>query len=361
MTRKFGIGIVGAGMAVKPHMLALQDLARRGIVDVRGVHTRDPAKRAAFVAESGFPSIDSFDAMLGDPALDAIILMTPANAREELVAAAANAGKHILMEKPVERTTEAASRIVACCEAAGVKLGIVFQHRFRVGSLAMKQLVADGSLGDMATVYLVVPWWRPQSYYEEPGRGTFARDGGGVLISQAIHSMDLMLSLTGPVTEVQAIAGTSSMHRMETEDFVAGGLRFANGAMGSIMATVTVYPGETEHMIFNCANATAKLSGGVLDVNWHDGRRERFGEDVRTGTGGDPMDFPYDWHMAQIEEFIDAVRSDRQPVSNGQTALRVHHLIDALLLSSAEGRRVTVAASGPGAGIPAPDPQWTAW
>lgn len=340
MADKFGIGIVGAGMAVKPHMKSLQDLA--DTVDMRGVYTRNKERRDAFCAEAGFPSIDSFEDLINDPKLDAIILMTPANARVEMVEAAAKAGKHILMEKPVERTTEAASRIVTACDTANVKLGIVFQHRFRAGSLAMKKLLEDGTLGKMASAYLVVPWWRPQSYYDEPGRGTLERDGGGVLISQAIHSMDLMLSLTGPVAEVQAIAGQTALHDMETESFVGAGLRFANGALGSLMATVTCFPGEEEYMVFNCENGSAKLAGGTLQVSWQDGRVEHFGEDVNTGGGADPMDFPHDWHKAQIVEFIDAVQNDRQPVSNGHSGLNVHRLIDALLLSSKEGRLIRV-------------------
>lgn len=341
MSRKFGIGVVGIGMAAKPHMKSLQDLSET--VDVRGIYSRQPGPRAAFCREWGFAEATSFEALIEDPALDALILMTPANARVEMAEAAAKAGKHILMEKPVERTTAAAELVVSACDAANVKLGIVFQHRFRAGSLALKKLIEDGGLGKLASAYLVVPWWRQQSYYDEPGRGTLARDGGGVLISQAIHSMDLLLSLTGPVAEVQAIAGTSILHEMETEDFVGAGVRFVNGALGSIMATVTNFPGEAEYMVLNFEKVTAKISGSVLTLNWFDGRSETIGEDVSTGGGADPMDFPHDWHQAQIEEFIDAVKTDRQPVSNGHSALEVHRLIEALLTSSKEGRKIAVA------------------
>lgn len=343
MARKFGIGIVGVGMAIRPHMLSLQDMADR--VEVRGVYTRTKVSRETFAAEAGFPVADSFDSMLEDPALDAILLLTPANARVEIVRKAAAAGKHVLMEKPAGRTTADAEEIVAICDCAGVKLGVIFQHRFRAASLAMKDLLDGGTLGKMASAFLMVPWWRGQDYYNEPGRGTMERDGGGVMLTQGVHSMDLMLSLTGPVAEVAAVAGTS-MHQMETEDFVGAGLIFANGALGSLMATVTCFPGEQEYMVFNCANATAKLAGGELDVHWHDGRHEKSGEAASTGGGSDPMDFPYDWHMAQIEDFVEAVQTDRQPISNGHTALSVHRLIDALLLSAKTGKREAVVQSG---------------
>lgn len=341
MSRKFGIGIIGVGMAVRPHMLSLQDLA--GEIEVCGVYARTRAAREAFALESGFPAADSIDALLSKPNLDTILLLTPANARVEIVRSVAAAGKHILMEKPAGRTTQDAEEIVAICDDAGVKLGVIFQNRFRAASLTMKDLLDSGKLGQLASAFLVVPWWRGQGYYDEPGRGTLERDGGGVMITQAVHSMDLMLSLTGPVAEVAAIAGTTCLHNMETEDFVGAGLKFANGALGSLMATVNCFPGEQEFMVLNCTKGSAKLAGGVLDVHWVDGRREEFGEPVSTGGGADPMDFPHDWHRAQISDFVEAVNNDRQPASNGHTALNVHRLIDALLLSSEQGKLVKVA------------------
>ncbi|HEV7277302.1 MAG TPA: Gfo/Idh/MocA family oxidoreductase [Devosiaceae bacterium] len=338
----FGIGVVGAGMASKPHALALQALA--GLVAVRGVFRRDAEQRRDFCTEYGFPEATSLEALLQDPAVHALLVLTPPNAREQIVAAAAAAGKHVLMEKPVERTTAAARRIVETCEAAGVRLGVIFQHRFRAGSRQLDRLLQDGSLGALHAVHLDVPWWRPQSYYDQPGRGTLAQDGGGVLLTQAIHSLDLMLSLCGPVASVAAIASTTGIHRMETEDFVGAGLRFANGAAGALMATTAFYPGGAERLVLACDRATAILAAGTLTLDWQDGRHEVHGEPPNaSGGGADPMAFPFDWHQAQIAEFVDAVRSDRDPLSNGRTALRVHRLIDALLESSRDGRQVAVA------------------
>jgi len=341
MARRFGIGIVGAGMAAKPHALALGAL--HGQVDVRGVYRRDATAGAAFCAEYGFPPAQNLEALLDDEAVDALLILTPPNAREELVAAAARAGKHVLMEKPVERTTPAAERIVALCEAAGVRLGIIFQHRFRAASRKLAELMAEGALGRLQAVQLSVPWWRPQSYYDQPGRGTLAQDGGGVLLTQAIHSLDLMLSLCGPVSRVAAVAATTGMHRMETEDFAGAGLRFENGAAGALMATTALYPGGAEMLVLGCDKATATLKAGTLTLDWLDGRAESFGEQRSdSGGGADPMAFPFDWHKAQIAEFAEAVQAGRDPVSNGRTALRVHRLIDALIASSREGRIVEV-------------------
>lgn len=340
--RRLGIGVVGAGMAAKPHALALRALADQ--VEVRGVWRRDAAALGQFCDTYGFPAAASYEALLDDSGIEAILILTPPNAREELVAAAARAGKHVLMEKPVERTTAAAERIVASCAAAGVTLGIIFQHRFRAASKALAALVAEGQPGPLEVVHLVVPWWRAQEgYYDKPGRGTVAQDGGGVLITQAIHSLDLMLSLTGPVSAVTALAATTRLHRMETEDFVSAGLEFANGAVGGLMATTAAFPGGAESLTLGFAKASATLSGGTLTLAWHDGRTETIGEGASSSGGGaDPMAFPYDWHMAQIADFAEAIRAGRQPVSTGKTALAVHRLIDALIASSREGRRIAL-------------------
>jgi len=340
--RPLGIGIIGLGMAVAPHARSLRDLGDR--VSVMGVFARNQDRRAAIATEFGFPAAESADAIIDDPNVAAVLLLTPPNARTELVERLAAAGKHILMEKPVERTTGAAEAIVETCERAGVTLGIVFQHRFRPNSRKLKALLANGALGSIAAVCLSVPWWRPQQgYYDQPGRGTLERDGGGVLISQAIHPLDLMLSLTAPVGEVQAVAGTTRIHRMETEDFVGAGLRFADGAPGSLSATTAAYPGASEQLALECERGGAVLQAGDLAVHWHDGRSERFTEDSGFGGGADPMAFPHDWHLALITDFLDAIEAGRSPTVTGREALKVHRLIDALLASSREGRAVAVA------------------
>jgi UDP-N-acetyl-2-amino-2-deoxyglucuronate dehydrogenase len=340
--KRFGLGVVGAGMGAKPHALALQSLADS--IDVRGVYRRNRAELETFCQTYGLPAADSYEAMLADPQVEAVLILTTPNAREALVAAAARAGKHVLMEKPVERTLAAAERIVDTCDAAGVKLGIIFQHRFRRASRYLAEAVAENRYGRLEAMHLVVPWWRPQAgYYDQPGRGTLAQDGGGVLITQAIHSLDLMLSLCGEVAAVTAMAKTTRLHQMETEDFVSAGLEFANGAVGAVMATTASFPGGPESLTLNFAQATATLTAGNLTIRTMAGETITEGEASQGGGGADPMAFPFDWHAAQIAEFADAARHDRQPLSNGHTALLVHRLIEAMTVSAREGRRVVVS------------------
>jgi len=338
---RFAIGVIGAGMGAKPHALALQSLAQT--INVLGVYRRNRAELESFCATYGFASAPSYESLLADPRLDAVLVLTPPNARQDIVALAARAGKHVLLEKPVERSLAAAERIVADCDAANVTLGVIFQHRFRRASRFLADAIAQNRFGRLEAVHLVVPWWRPQQgYYDQPGRGTLAQDGGGVLITQAIHSLDLMLSLCGPVQAVTAMAATTRLHQMETEDFVSAGLEFANGAVGAMMATTASFPGAPESLTLNFATASAALTAGNLTVRTMAGEPITEGEASLGGGGADPMAFPFDWHAAQIADFAEAVRTNRAPVSTGHTALRVHRLIDALMRSSREGRRLSV-------------------
>ncbi|MCB2053109.1 MAG: Gfo/Idh/MocA family oxidoreductase [Geminicoccaceae bacterium] len=333
-----GIGIIGLGMAIEPHARALEDLAGRAPVIAACAPSAE--RRAQFAERHAFPLVDEVAPILEDPRIDTVLLATPPNARLDLVKALVAAGKNILMEKPAGRTTREAARIVEMCELAGVTLGFVFQHRFREASLELARRLHDDALGRIEMVHLTVPWWRPQRYYDEPGRGSYERDGGGVLISQAIHGLDLMLALAGPVAEVAAIAGTTGLHRMESEDFVGAGLSFGNGALGALMATTARYPGFPERLEIAGSKGGARLEAGRLALHFLDGRFEQFGEETSTGGGADPMAFPHDWHRGVWEDFLDALDEGRAPAAGGRDVLRVHRLIDALMRSSKERRHV---------------------
>jgi predicted dehydrogenase len=193
-----------------------------------------------------------------------------------------------------------------------------------------------GDLGDVAAASVHVPWWRPQTYYDEPGRGTLSRDGGGVLVTQAIHTLDLFLSLTPRVAEVAALVATTPLHRMETEDLACAALRFTGGALGTLNATTASYPGFAERIEIVGTKGTAILTAGKVDFWWQDGRNESLGEEATLGGGADPMAFANDAHRAVLAEFLDALDERRSPVNNGKAALLVHDLIDAVLQSSRE-------------------------
>ncbi|HZS82436.1 MAG TPA: Gfo/Idh/MocA family oxidoreductase [Stellaceae bacterium] len=339
---KTRIAIIGLGMAAAPHARSLLDLADR--VEVAGAFTRSAERAAAFAAQFPFPTTQDLRAVIDDPSITAALVLTPPWTHLDLVRALAAAGKHVLLEKPVEATTARAAQLVEACRRAGVALGIVLQHRFRPAAVALAERIAAGALGRIAAASVAIRWWRPQSYYDEPGRGTMARDGGGVLLTQAIHTLDLFQSLAGPVAEVAAFAGTSILHRMETEDIAGAALRFASGAIGTLDATTASYPGFPERIEIVGESATALLVGGELTLFHRDGRREELGGAQATGGGADPMAFSHEAHRALIADFLAALDEGRPPRVSGAQALAVHRLIDAVLRSAREGRAVRVEA-----------------
>lgn len=340
--KKPRIAVVGLGMAVTPHAKGLLDLADR--VEVAHAFSPSAARREAFAAKFPFPLADRLETILDDASVDAVAVFTPANTHRDIGLACARAGKHVLMEKPLDITTARAVELVEGCRAAGVKMGVVLQHRFRPAGMRLAAILAAGDLGRIVGCSTIIRLWRPQSYYDEPGRGSFARDGGGVLISQGIHTLDLMLSLVGPITTVTGFATTTSVHRMETEDMVCAAARFANGAFGTIDATTAAYPGFAEEIVVTCEKGTARLRGSEMTVEWHDGRREHIEPDKSAGgTGADPMAFPHDYHRAVMADFVEAISTGREPRVTGEEALKVHRLIDALIETGRTGRAVRIA------------------
>jgi predicted dehydrogenase len=341
---KHRIAIIGLGMAVTPHAKSLVDLKDR--VEVVAAFSPSAARRAAFAEKFAFPAADNLDAILGDKSIDCVEILTPPNTHLDLVRKCAEAGKHILLEKPLEITTERSLALVEAARKAGVTLGVMLQHRFRPAALKLREMLRAGELGKIVNCSTTIRLWRPQSYYDVEGRGTKARDGGGVLITQGIHTLDLMLSLAGPIAEVRGYAMTSSVHRMETEDLVAAAVKYESGAIGTIDATTAAYPGFAERIEIVGEKATASLVGSDLVVAHHDGRvTEMKTEYGGGGTGADPMAFPNDWHRAAIADFLDAIDEKRAPMISGQEALKVHRLIDALLGAGKTGGTVRVKSN----------------
>ncbi len=333
--------IIGLGMAVTPHARSLVDL--RDTVEVAYAYSPSEGRRSTFAAAFPFPLTSDLDTILADKSVEAVLVLTPANTHADVAMRCAATGKHILLEKPLDITTARAEALVAACRKAGVTLGVVLQNRFRPAGLRLAELIATGELGRIVGCSTFVRLWRPQAYYDEPGRGSFARDGGGVLLSQAIHTLDLMLSIAGPITEVTGFSTTTSLHRMETEDMVVAAARYANGAFGTIDATTAAYPGFPERIEIIAEKGTANLAGTQLLVQLNDGRKIEIEPDrTAGGTGADPMAFPHDYHRAIIADFVDAVRTGREPKVTGEEALKVHRLIDALIETGKAGRPVQV-------------------
>ena len=342
--RPFGVAVIGLGNAAKAHTRALADLQSSNVY-VSGVFARDETRRKAFAMRHGLPEASSASELIASETTHAILLLTPPDSRLPFLDIALVHRKPVLMEKPIGRNGAEALQMITMAEKAAIPLGVVLQHRKRKGALQLKQMILRGELGRIGLVRLILPWWRDQAYYDEPGRGTLARDGGGVLLSQAIHALDLMLHLVGPATNATAMAGTTSLHSMETEDTAVVGVVFANGALGAIVATTAAYPGASEVLSIDAELASVELGSGELVVRWRNGRIDRAPDSIASGTGADPMAFDHSMHRDVIREFVDGVSSadPHAPVS-ARSALPVHHLIDTILSSSRQGRRLSLDA-----------------
>ena len=178
---------------------------------------------------------------------------------------------------------------------------------------------------------MMVPWWRAQAYYDEPGRGVKARDGGGVLMTQAIHTLDLFRWCLGVQSVHASQVTTTALHRMETEDYAAALVRLGNGAPGTIVATVAAWPGSPEWIQVIGTQGTARLEGGSLRLNFLDGREEALVDDSGSGSGANVMAFSHEPHKAVHADFLDAIEHDRDPAIPGEEALATQRLIEAIL------------------------------
>jgi predicted dehydrogenase len=231
---------------------------------------------------------------------------------------------------------------VRICAQVGVPLAIMLQHRARQASQALKTALEAGDLGEICTVDLRVPWWRAQSYYDAPGRGTYGRDGGGVMISQAIHTLDLAIWLLGPISSVQAMMRQTALHHLEAEDWAGALFDMQCGAFGTLLATTSAYPGGAETIALQGTKAAAHLGSGVLEISYLDGRITRVGVEGGTGGGADPMAFTHEWHQSVIEDFAKALSAGGQPLATGETALEAQAVIDAMQRSSESGQKQQV-------------------
>ena len=339
--RSIGVGIVGLGNAVKPHAAALADLGPRA--EVIAAFSPSAERRAQFAAKWPWRTADSLEALLREPRIEALVVLTPPRTHTDIALAAARAGKHVLLEKPLDVDHAHAKALVDAVEAMGRTFGVVFQHRFREASIALRQRLRERALGNLLSVSASVRWWRSPEYFAEPGRGMFARDAGGVLLTQAIHTLDLLLDLVGPVARVTAVCRTSPLRRVDTEDIACATVEYANGAVGVIDTTTVAYPGYPERIDIAGTQGTAVVEAEQLGMRWQDGKTFAIEGSKAGGGGADPMAFSHAAHQRLIGEFLDAVAAGKQPQASARSGLRVQALIDAMLASSRERRTVEAA------------------
>lgn len=342
MSDAFRFGLVGAGSIAETHATALAESHQAKLVAVAGGHAS-----GAFAERYGVDHATDPAALLARDDLDGVIVCTPSGARHDLVVEAAGRGLHVLVEKPIEVTSSRARAMIDACDAAGVTLGVVFQSRFAADVTAAAEAVRDGLLGTPVVGDIQVAWHRPPEYYASGAwRGTWALDGGGALMNQGIHAVDQLVWLLGDVAEVSAAATRRLHHELEVEDTVVARLVFASGALGTLTASTACMPGWARRTEACGTAGSIRLVDDRID-RW-DVDRERPNatpdDDHADAPATGPTLSDAGPHRAQIEEFVQAVRSGRRPLVDGREGLRSLALVEAVYRSADEGGRVVTVS-----------------
>ena len=356
---KLRFGILGCGVIGPHHSKAIAGLESAELVAVADVV---PEQAEELAEEYSCAHYASLEEMLSGGDLDAVCVCTPSGMHAEGAIAALEAGKHVVIEKPVDVTLAAADRLIEVQRATGGRVAVVSQHRFDAATHVVHQALARGEFGHLTSGSADVRWWRSQGYYDSGGwRGTWELDGGGVLINQAIHSIDLLQWLMGQVVEVTAYTGLIAHERIEVEDTAVAILKFANGTLDTIVATTAAYPGlatriavhgdrgsaiidDDELTYFHAATEGQKgqaygASGGE---NQAEEIMQRYGEaESGPGAGADPGNLSMA-HRDQIKDFVEAVRDGREPLVNLEEGRKPLAIIQGIYESARTGGPVRI-------------------
>lgn len=333
---ELGFGIVGAGAISPLHISAIKKCEGAHLVAISDVVE---ARARAVGEEHGIAWYTDYHKMFEDPNVHIICVCTPSGLRGQICIDAAHAGKHIVAEKPLEVTLEKIDAIIDACDGAKVKLAVIFQVRFLPGLLALKKAVDEGRLGKLIMGDAYIKWFRSQDYYDSTNwRGTWALDGGGALMNQGIHYVDLLQWMMGPVSCIYGHADTLIKKRIEVEDTAVACLRFQNGAMGVIEACTSAVRGMPARLEIRGENGTVIIEDGNI-VLWDvDGETDRSHNAAHTGSGAtDPMAITSIGHEAQIQDMVNAINENRSPLVDGREARKAIELITGIYKSSTTG------------------------
>ena len=351
MPEPLGFCLVGCGMIARFHAKAIAEIPD---ARVAALVSRNPANGQAVIDETGIPQCPTFatvEEALKEPGVDVVVILTPSGAHREPALLAAKAGKHVVVEKPLEITPERCDEITAACDAAGVKLCTIFPSRFADSSTTLKAAVDAGKFGRLTLGETTCKWWRSQAYYDEGGwKGTQALDGGGAMMNQAIHSIDLLLWMMGDVKSVCGFTDTLAHERIEVEDTAVACLRFTSGALGVLQATTSVHPGYPKVIAIHGDKGSAVIEQEDV-LRWDfdppsaddAAVKERFAAKVgATGGAADPKAISHEGHRRQLADFVAAIRENRPPKVDGREGRKAVAVIRAVYESNATGRVVNL-------------------
>lgn len=343
------IGIVGCGMISEFQSLAIGELEN---AEVAGYFNPNPDKARARVEQFGGQFYGSLEDMLADDAVNALSICSPSGAHLEAAVAGARAGKHIMVEKPIEVTTERCDALIEACREAGVVLGAIFPRRFNDSSMVLKKAIDAGRFGTLVHADVHIKWWRDQNYYDDGGwRGTWGLDGGGALMNQGIHGIDLLQWLLNGVESVTAFTDTRAHVGIEVEDVASAAVRFKNGALGSIQGSTGAWPGGRIRLEICGTDGHVVLEDEILR-EWEfrqesvedEELRQRLGPRAGLTSGGatDPRAIDFEGHRRNFADFVSAIQGGGTPTVDGAEGRHAVAVITAIYRSARESRPILV-------------------
>jgi predicted dehydrogenase len=336
-----GFGIIGLGMIAEFHAQVIAQIPGARLV---GIASRNPEKIRAFAAKHAVPfTTTDIAALVARPDIDIVCITTPSGAHLEAALAAIRAGKHVIIEKPLEVDTARTDEILRAAETAGVRVAPIFQGRFGDGARTVKAALDAGRLGRLVLASNYVKWHRTAQYYTPP-RGLRANDGGGAVINQAIHGLDLLLWFVGLPAEVFAWSTRRVHLGIEVEDTCAATLRFADGALGAFEASTALWPGWSRRHELCGENGSIVLEDDRI-VRWEfrtalpgDDAIRAAGQNNNLGSGAsDPKAISTEGNRRQLQDFVDALRAGRPHALDGREGRKAVAFVEAIYASAERG------------------------
>lgn len=342
----YGFGIVGCGMIANFHAKAIADTRGAKLV---ACFDSFSASADRLAASTGCRAYHQLDEMLADPAVDIVTIATPSGAHLEPALAAARAKKHVIVEKPLEITLKRCDKMINECAKHGVQLATIFPSRFHASSIEIKRAIDAERFGRLTLGDSYVKWFRTQQYYDGGAwRGTWELDGGGALMNQAVHSVDLLTWFMGPVVEVTAKTDTLAHERIAVEDVAVASLRFANGALGVIEASTAAYPGYLKRIEIHGSAGSAMMEEEDI-VKWDFAKPNKrdaaikasMDKSISTGGGAsDPTAIGHHGHTAIFQDVCQAIKTGRKPAIDGHEGRRSVEIILAIYKAAETGKTV---------------------
>ncbi len=348
MPSDLGFAIIGVGTIADFHARALQQIKGAKLITVYG---RSADKTAIFASKYNVSAASSFKSLLGRKDIDVVCIATPSGSHAEIAIPALNAGKHVLCEKPLDINLDRIDAMIAAAKKNKRHLTAIFQSRFGKGAQTLKRAIQQGRFGKLTMCDAYIKWWRTQNYYDSGAwRGTWKLDGGGALMNQGIHAIDLLQWLVGMPKEVFALTTTLAHSKIKVEDTAVALLKYPNGALGVIEGATSTWPGFLKRIEISGNHGSAVLEDDRL-IFWQFEKETEEDKNIRAtatnssaigGGAADPKAIGIEGHRAQIQDFVDAIHEGHSPSISGAEARKAVELILAIYRSAKTGRKVTL-------------------